>query len=67
MTEPPPWYAGTAARAPAPMTAQDLDDWCASVDAGSAVGGTRRGETPESVIQHGEAVIGVINARRRRA
>lgn len=52
--------------APEPMTAQDLVDWAGSVDAESAVGGTCQGETPESVIQRGEAVVTVANARKAR-
>lgn len=47
---------------PQPMTDQDLQDWGASVDAKSAVGGGK-GKTPENVINAGQAAADVTRAR----
>lgn len=45
------------------MTAQDLDDWCASIDA-RAQADQARGVIRNGVISAGEAALSVINARR---
>lgn len=50
---------------PPPMTAEDLDDWAYSVDARSNANGPR-GETPEGVINAGQAIVDAINARKGR-
>jgi hypothetical protein len=51
---------------PPPMTDQDLDDWCASIDA-RAQADQRRGVIRNSVINAGDAVVTVIKARRGRS
>lgn len=48
---------------PKPMTEQDLADWGGVIDSRSNVGAPRR-ETPENVINAGEAAIAVIKGRR---
>lgn len=48
---------------PEPMTARDLDDWCASIDA-RAQADQARGVIRNGVINAGQAAVDVINARR---
>jgi len=50
---------------PQPMTEQDLADWGNVIDSKSNVSVSGR-ETPESVINAGEAALAVINGRRGR-
>jgi hypothetical protein len=47
------------------MTAQDLDDWCAAIDA-RAQADQDRGIIRNSVINAGQAAADVISARKRR-
>jgi hypothetical protein len=48
---------------PPPMTAQDLDDWCAAIDA-RAQADQKRGVIRNSVINAGQAAANVVSARR---
>jgi hypothetical protein len=49
---------------PQPMTAQDLDDWCAAIDA-RAQADQGRGVIRKSVLSAGQAAVDVTSARRR--
>lgn len=51
------------AAVPEPMTAADLDEWCASIDA-RAQADQSRGVIRNGVINADEAALAVINARR---
>jgi len=48
---------------PEPMTAQDLDDWCAVIDA-KAQADQKRGVVRDGVLNAGQAAVDVISARR---
>lgn len=48
---------------PPPMTAQDLQDWCAAIDA-KAQEDQGKGVIRDGVINAGQAAVDVINARR---
>jgi len=58
--------AADTAGDPPPMTVQDLDDWAYSVDSRSNANGPG-GETPDSVINAGQAIVDALNARKGRA
>lgn len=55
--------APAAGQNPPPMTAADLDHWCAVIDA-NAQADQDRGVIRNGVISAGEAAISVIKARR---
>ena len=57
--------AGLSAPAPEPMTAADLDEWCASIDA-RAQADQARGVIRNGVLAAGQAAVDVTNARRAR-
>lgn len=50
---------------PPPMTAEELDEWCAIVDA-RAQADQGRGVIRNSVLNSGQAAVNVINGRRGR-
>ena len=50
-------------QSPPPMTAADLDQWCAVIDA-NAQADQARGVIRNGILAAGQAAVNVINARR---